>query len=64
MYIKMDPKQEQYEMIEYKMTPDGLKFRLTNFKHDLWLHDFQISLEPDTVKQMKSREQGEDDDDE
>ena len=63
MYIKLDPKQEPHELLEYKMTPDGLKFKIANMTSCGWFHDFQLSLEPDTVKQLKSREQGDDDDD-
>ena len=62
MYIKIDPKQEPHEMLEYKMTPDGLKFKITNMVSRGWFHDFQLSLEPDQYKLMKSREQGDDDD--
>lgn len=62
MYIRMDPKQEPYELIEYKITPDGVKFRIANIDGAWWLHDFQLSLEPDALKRLKTKEDGDDDD--
>lgn len=63
MYIIADPKQEPYQMIEYKMTPDGLKFRLENMHTKVWLHDFQVSLELDFLKKDQAKYGGDDGED-
>jgi hypothetical protein len=73
LYVTHDPKQTEYHLIEIKLLPGvtdkknvqipAVKVKLDSMDGSIWVYDFQISTEPDGLKVMKAREQGDDDDD-
>lgn len=72
LYIKTDPLQMEYSLIEIKLLPGvtdkkgnqipAVKFRLSNQNENIWLYDFECSTELNTLKKLENPD-GEDEDD-
>jgi hypothetical protein len=72
-YIKTDPAQEEYRLTKLKLEPGvtnkkgeqipAVKFLLSNGERVVWLYDFECSIAPDELKQLRNRENGENNDD-
>ena len=59
-YIKNDPDQKEYHLVALTLRPGkGILFTLDFMGEELEVYDFQCSKEPDTLKQLKSKEDGE-----
>jgi len=73
LYVKHDPNQIEYSLVGIKLLPGvtdkknvqipAVQLKLASMVDTIWVYDFQISTEPDALRQMQAREKGDDDDD-
>lgn len=63
IWLKNDPDQEEYILSRVLISPGNqIKFELSYLGSTVEVYDFEISTEPDKLKMLKSKENGEDDD--